>query len=176
VQFNVERATTERSSIDSRILTGAADAPGHDPTALDVFDDDGLTPRLEIALPLLKLFFDHFQGHFPFYSHTTFIAAVEAKDASALLLNCMCALAARFSDLPMLQAREVALRGEVFANKAKNMLVPLLNLPSHEVVASLLMIAWHELANNHDAGLYMYTGMACRMAVDLGMEKVHHLA
>ena len=138
----------------------------------NVFEADCLTPRIEICLPLLHIFFTRLHCHFPFYSKSSFVAATKAHTASALLLNSMCALAARFSDLSMLQYQLAALRGEVFANKAKLMLVPLLNIPSYDVVASLLMIAWHELANNHDAGLYVYTGMACRMALDLGMEKV----
>lgn len=137
-----------------------------------LFDNDKLTPRSEILYSLLGIFFDRFSCHFPFYSRDPFIANVKAKKTSALLLNSMCALAARFSDLEEFRDELIYLRGDVFASKARLMLVPLLNLPSHEVVASILMIAWHELANNHDVGLWMYTGMACRMAVDLGMEKV----
>ena len=138
-----------------------------------LFDpEDHLTPVHDILFPLLETFFDYFGCHFPFHSRETFIASVKEKKVSGILLNSMCAMAARFSSLPIFEGQLVYLRGEVFANKAKVLLMPLLNLPSYEVVESILMIAWMEMATCHDAGLWMYTGMAVRMAEDLGMHKV----
>ncbi|KAF7559012.1 hypothetical protein G7046_g5138 [Stylonectria norvegica] len=137
-----------------------------------LFDpEDHLTPVHDILFPLLETFFDHFGCHFPFHSRETFITSVKEKRVSGILLNSMCAMAARFSTLPIFHDQLIYLRGEVFANKAKLLLVPLLNLPSYEVVESILMIAWMEMATCHDAGLWMYTGMAVRMAEDLGMHK-----
>lgn len=81
-------------------------------------------------------------------------------------------MAARFSALPVFEGKPAYVRGEEFSNKAKHLLVPLLNLPSYDVVASMLMIAWMEMATCHDVGLWMYTGMAVRMAEDMGMHKV----
>lgn len=137
-----------------------------------LFENDNITPRTKVLFPLLDVYFDRFSCHFPFLEKTRFMASVRAKKISAVLLNSMCALAARFSDLPDLQGKKEYQRGDVFGNRAQMLLVPLLNLPSQEVVASILMVAWHELAINHDVGIWMYTGMACRMAVDLGLEKV----
>jgi hypothetical protein len=170
VLFDTNGSTRHATNPDSleREATLGSSQPEND----DVFAADCLTPRTDVSTPLLHIFFAHFHCHFPFFSKLSFMNATQSGTASALLLNAMCALAARFSRHPMLHQESAALRGEVFANKAKIMLVPLLNIPSHDVVASLLMVAWHELANNHDAGLYMYTGMACRMALDLGMDKV----
>lgn len=138
---------------------------------LSLFEHDKITPRSEILLPLLDTFFDHFTCHFPFLSKDAVLNSVKSRKTSALLLNSMCALAARFSSVDELQSIALYQRGEAFGNRARMLLVPLMNLPSHDIVASILMITWHELAVNHDVGVWMYTGISCRMAVDLGMEK-----
>lgn len=134
--------------------------------------DDNLTPSSEILFPLLDTFFEYYSCHFPYKSRDSFIESVRESKVSALLLNSMCAMAARFSALPILQGQPAYIRGEPFCNKAKHLLVPLLNVPSFEVLESILMIAWMELATCHDVGLWMYTGMAVRMAEDMGMHKV----
>ena len=134
--------------------------------------DDNLTPSSEILFPLLDTFFEYYSCHFPYKSRDSFIDSVRQSKVSALLLNSMCAMAARFSTLPILQGQPAYIRGEPFCNKAKHLLVPLLNVPSFEVLESILMIAWMELATCHDVGLWMYTGMAVRMAEDMGMHKV----
>ncbi len=165
-------------------LSPTADRP-HPPqtdiiASLDISDteavffesDDKLTPRSDILFPLLDTFFDYYSCHFPFHTRASFLESVRQKKVPALLLNSMCALAARFSDLPVFEGQLAYLRGESFANKAKLLLVPLMNLPSFEVVESILMIAWTELGTSHDVGLWMYIGMAVRMAEDLGMHKV----
>jgi len=63
--------------------------------------------------------------------------------------------------------------GEVFGDKAKQLLVVLLAVPSYDLVASLLMISWYEFGCNRDVGFWMYSGMAIRMAQDLGMHKLN---
>lgn len=146
---------------------------GNCETTRQLFEaDDNLTPSAEILFPLLEIFFEYYACHFPFQSEDSFIQSVKENKVSALLLNSMCAMAARFSTLPMFQVQPAYLRGEPFCNKAKHLLVPLLNMPSVEVVESILMIAWVELATCHDVGLWMYTGMAVRMAEDMGLHKV----
>lgn len=136
------------------------------------FEEDGLTPASQVLYSLLDTFFEHFNCHFPFYRREPFINSVRCGQVSALVLNSICGLAARFSTLQALQNYPHYLRGDPFTQKAKVLLVPLLNLPSYDVVASMLMLVWLELANNHDVGVWMYMGMACRMAMDLGMHKV----
>ena len=134
--------------------------------------DDDLTPSSEILFSLLDTFFEYYSCHFPFLSKDPFLILVREKKVPAILLNSICAMAALFSTLPIFQGQPAYIRGEVFSNKAKHLLVPLLNLPSYEVLESILMIAWMELATCHDVGLWMYTGMAVRMAEDMGMHKV----
>ncbi|KAK6385821.1 hypothetical protein LTS17_001393 [Exophiala oligosperma] len=136
-----------------------------------LFEEDGITPASRVLYPFLNTFFDHYGCHFPFYHHNAFTKLVRSGKVSALVLNSICGLSARFSPLAEFQTYPPYMRGDTFAQKAKILLVPLLNLPSYDVVASILMLVWLELANNHDVGVWMYMGMACRMAMDLGMHK-----
>lgn len=162
---------------DSRSSGGGTSQPvapsQKPPIDTPLFEADNITPSSDVLYPLLETFFDYYSCHFLFYDRRSFIERVRSGNVSALLLNSICGLAARFSNLPCLQNAALYLRGDVFAEKAKLLLVPLLILPSYEVVASILIIVWLELASNHDVGVWMYTGMACRMAVDLGMHKAH---
>ncbi|KAH8678381.1 fungal-specific transcription factor domain-containing protein [Xylariales sp. PMI_506] len=132
---------------------------------------DNSTPSAEVLFPLLETFFEYYGCHFPFQPEQSFVQSVKESRVSALLLNSMCAMAARFSSLPMFQGQPAYARGEPFCDKAKHLLVPLLNMPSAEVVQSMMMIAWLELATCRDVGHWMYTGMAVRMAEDMGLHK-----
>ena len=174
--FDVKQPTDPDQSTHHAIrvtrIEGIAEGGFQQPSDGVFFDEDGLTPASHVLYPLLETFFEHFNCHFPFYRREPFIDSVRRGQVSALVLNSICGLAARFSPLQELQNYPHYLRGDPFTHKAKNLLVPLLNLPSYDVVASILMLVWLELANNHDVGVWMYMGMACRMAMDLGMHRV----
>jgi hypothetical protein len=43
-------------------------------------------------------------------------------------------------------------RGTAFADNAKQLLIPLLGMPSPNVVAALLFLAYYELGMNNEAG------------------------
>lgn len=60
----------------------------------------------------------------------------------------------------------------VFADKAKSMLVPLLGYPSTSTVQSIIFLTWHDFGLNSEGGLWGFTGMALRMAQDLGLHLV----
>lgn len=62
--------------------------------------------------------------------------------------------------------------GRYFGDRAKQLVIVLLAFPSYDLVASLLMLSWYEFGCNRDVGFWMYTGMAIRMAEDLGMHKI----
>lgn len=134
-------------------------------------DEDEMVPNAEILGHLLPIFFDFFGSHFPFYQKDRFMELVRQKSVPAVLLNSMCALASRFSNHPRIRRNPIYLCGELFGNKAKQIIVVLLAVPSYDIVASLLMLSWYEFGCNRDVGFWMYTGMAIRMAQDLGMHK-----
>jgi hypothetical protein len=141
----------------------------NEPSLFD--DEDEMVPNTEILVHLLPIFFDFFGSHFPFYQKDRFMELARQKSVPAVLLNSMCALASRFSNHPRIRRDPVYLCGELFGNKAKQIVIALLAVPSYDLVASLLMLSWYEFGCNRDVGFWMYTGMAIRMAQDLGMHK-----
>ncbi|KII95648.1 hypothetical protein PLICRDRAFT_86996 [Plicaturopsis crispa FD-325 SS-3] len=148
-------------------------APGWAAPPAEILTAAGL-PSPAILPHLLDLFFKHMQCFFPSLDRSVVDRELEEGTANALLINCMAAVAARFSNHPALQRpsgeTEAYERGDVFGEKAKQtFLVPMLSLPSREAVVSLMLLAHYEFGRNSEAGLWMYVGMACRMAQDLGL-------
>ena len=156
-------------------------------------------PRRDILEHLVPLAISHLGCHLPFLSRRLILD----EPADPLMVNCACALAARFSDHPELVAlrrpapdnmvyrssskvAEAAFfsersRGQnaepmllyesanPFAEAAKNLLVPLLSLPSLQVIQGLVCLTWIEWGSNRDAGAWMLGGMCIRMSQDLGL-------
>ncbi|KIY44030.1 hypothetical protein FISHEDRAFT_77944 [Fistulina hepatica ATCC 64428] len=136
-----------------------------------LFTAEGL-PSPVILSHLLDLFFEHLHCMFPFFERPILDRQIADGSASALLLNSICAITARFSEHPWIAVRGVERfnRGSEFGEKAKNtFIVPMLSVPSIDGVASLMLLAYYEFGRNSEAGLWMYVGMACRMAQDLGL-------
>ena len=87
---------------------------------------------------------------------------------SAFLACCMCALGARFAD----NARDSPTAAAApFIAKAQELVIPLLHLPAYDVVTGLLLLAWASFGQNSESGLWQYSGMAFRMAIDLGIHE-----
>lgn len=112
---------------------------------------------------------------------------LEEKQVDAILVDAVCALAARFSNDPDLTQKgtmpfgtsQVEIpppeRGQAFAHRAKSSIVDLFPCPSVAVVQAALLLAYDEFGANRDSGLWMYLGIAIRMAQDLGMQKLEGL-
>ncbi|KAK7469053.1 hypothetical protein VKT23_003546 [Stygiomarasmius scandens] len=137
-------------------------------------------PRPALLHTLLTLFFTRMGSHFPFLNKASLLSNIDHDDPSKrvtapLLINAVCALAARFSDTPILrsqvQDQSPATYGIPFAEKAKQLLVPMLGYPSFNTVASLLFLAYLSFGLNNEGALWTYSGMALRMAVDLGLHQ-----
>ncbi|CRK34482.1 hypothetical protein BN1708_019502, partial [Verticillium longisporum] len=100
---------------------------------------------------------------------------VEDKEVEAILVDAVCALSARFSDHPQI-ARDGKLPrsdyGVQYAQRAKAATVDTFPAPSVGAVQALLMMAYEGFGANQDSALWMYLGLAIRMAVDLGLQKV----
>lgn len=114
---------------------------------------------------------------------------LEEKQVDAILVDAVCALAARFSTHPLLTgASEVpkdgdneaskaqpSEYGQAFAQRAKSAIPDAFPCPSVAVVQAALLLAYDEFGANRDSGLWMYLGIAIRMAQDLGMQTLEGL-
>ncbi|KAI8581551.1 hypothetical protein K450DRAFT_231863 [Umbelopsis ramanniana AG] len=142
-------------------------------TALRQLDLDTYTPSRAVVRHLIDLFYVHASFMFPWESKASILSDIEADAASACLVYSMCAIGARYSTHPevCIPGKERYAYGEPFADKAKRLIIPLLALPSLEVVQSLVLLTHQEFATDRDSALWMYAGMAIRMAQDIGLEK-----
>ncbi|CAM0141484.1 unnamed protein product [Umbelopsis sp. WA50703] len=136
-------------------------------------NDGADTPSNSLIRHLIDLYYTYASFMFPWESKSTILSDMEEDAASTCLIYCMCAIGARYSTHPevCISGKERYCYGEPFADRAKRLLIPLLALPSLEVVQSLVLLTYQEFATDRDSGLWMYAGMAIRMAQDIGLEK-----
>ncbi|KAF9266499.1 hypothetical protein L218DRAFT_71553 [Marasmius fiardii PR-910] len=149
------------------------------------YDPSSDIPKPIVLQKLLPLFFSRMGSHFPFITETSLLSNIDHEDpgrrvTAPLIINAVCALGARFSDIPIMrfQARDTsqtpATYGIPFAEKMKQLLVPLLGFPTSNTVAALLFLAYFSFGLNNEGALWTYSGMALRMAVDLGLHQVQY--
>lgn len=138
---------------------------------------------------LCKLFFIHLGCSFPFLQRERFMRDLEEKQVDAILVDAVCALAARFSSHPMMTGSNEEPKegqqphskmqpseyGQAFAQRAKSAIPDAFPCPSVAVVQAALLLAYDEFGASRDSGLWMYLGIAIRMAQDLGLQTLEGL-
>ena len=195
-------AEVGRSSADGAVLSPAVDvltgleqrvpnASGNDSSAIEhdvrtplelPFYDTSSLPPGELITHLASTFFTHLGCNYPFLQRERFTRDLEEKQVDAILVDAVCALAARFSTHALLtkQAHDEsnfspAEYGHAFAQRAKTALVDTFPCPSVAVVQAALLLAYNEFGEGRDSGLWMYLGISIRMAQDLGIHKLEGL-
>ncbi|OHW91385.1 pathway-specific nitrogen regulator [Colletotrichum incanum] len=144
---------------------------------LPVYDPNDAAPVHPLILHLVKIFFLHLGCNYPFLKEERFMRMVREKRIEPILVDAVCALAARFSDSAQLghnKAEEAshAEQGQHYAQRAKSATVDTFPCPSVGAVQALLMMAYEGFGADQDSALWMYLGLAIRMAVDLGLQKM----
>jgi hypothetical protein len=157
-------------------------AESRTPLEIPVYDTSTIAPS-PLITHLCKLFFVHLGCSFPFLQRDRFLRDLEEKEVDAILVDAVCALAARFSTHPLLigapekrKEREndssktvPSEYGQAFAQRAKFAIPDAFPCPSVAVVQAALLLAYDEFGASRDSGVWMYLGIAIRMAQDLGM-------
>jgi hypothetical protein len=158
------------------------------PLEIPVYDASSMSPS-PLITHLCKLFFVHLGCSFPFLQRERFMRDLEEKQVDAILVDAVCALAARFSTHPMLVGKgehqdsdnndhtkaQPSEYGQAFAHRAKSAIPDAFPCPSVAVVQAALLLAYDEFGASRDSGLWMYLGIAIRMAQDLGMQTLEGL-
>ena len=141
-------------------------------SARELFESDRPRyPRRDILVALVNLFIKYFKAScFPWLDEAELVAGAHSGELPAILANSVCAITARFSNHVDLRRGVGKSSGEPFADMAKVLIVPMLSWPSVDVIEALVIISYAEFAAGADAGLWMYIGMALRMATDLGLQ------
>nr|POF23950.1 putative transcriptional regulatory protein [Quercus suber] len=157
------------------------DAELRTPLNLPFYDTSPIPPS-ELITHLAHTFFCHLGCNYPFLQEERFMRDLEEKQVDAILVDAVCALAARFSTHPLLQQQPLdenkvspAEFGHAFAMRAKAALVDTFPCPSVAAVQAALLLAYNEFGESRDSGLWMYLGISIRMAQDLGMHKLEGL-
>ncbi|KAK1062162.1 hypothetical protein LTR74_010472 [Friedmanniomyces endolithicus] len=151
------------------------------PLNLPFYDTSPILPN-ELITHLAGTFFSHLGCNYPFLQRERFLRDLEEKQVDAILVDAVCALAARFSTHPLLMQQphdeakaSPAEYGHAFAQRAKTALVDTFPCPSVAAVQAALLLAYNEFGESRDSGLWMYLGISIRMAQDLGMHKLEGL-
>ncbi|KAJ5682841.1 hypothetical protein N7462_006006 [Penicillium macrosclerotiorum] len=160
-----------------------------DSNTIPFYDRDDALAVPNLVYHLCDLFFAHLGCNFPFLQRDRFLQDLKEKKVDTMLVDAVCALAARFSPHPLLgppQAPPIDRsqppvdirlwdRGLPFAHRAMSALVDSLSCPTLSAVQACLLLAYEQFGSNHDSGLWMYLGISIRMAQDLGLQKLQGL-
>ncbi|TVY85053.1 Nitrogen assimilation transcription factor nit-4 [Lachnellula suecica] len=144
---------------------------------MPIYDQEDPLPVNRLIIHLVETFFDHVGSNYPFLRRNSFIQRVEERLVEPILVDAVCALAARFSDHPLLigshdSSYPKSDYGHVFARRAKAAVVDTFPCPTIAAVQACLLLAYEGFGSNQDSALWMYLGCAIRMAVDLGLQKL----
>ncbi|KAK7748109.1 hypothetical protein SLS53_001361 [Cytospora paraplurivora] len=157
------------SSLPSLVET-VADAPDDIP----VYDPNDSAPTHHIIISLIKTFFLHLGCSYPFLHEEKILRLVREKRLDAILVDAMCALAARFSNIDALAAAVDGSKsdlGNAFAQRARSATIDTFPCPTVGAVQAFLLLAYEGFGANQDSTLWMYLGLAIRMAFDLGLQR-----
>ncbi|KAI9363282.1 fungal-specific transcription factor domain-containing protein [Pilaira anomala] len=142
---------------------------------LNKSDPTQLPPK-DLSQHLVGLYFDHFYPFLPLFYKRDLTASTtntENKTISPLLLNSIYAVASRIS--PDIRVRSDPASpdtaGDVYFERAEKLLDESYDLPSISTVQALLLLASHQHGRMKSARAWLYSGMAFRMAQDLGLHR-----
>ncbi|KHN95508.1 uncharacterized protein MAM_06565 [Metarhizium album ARSEF 1941] len=159
------------------IRGGSSIAVGSDVAVEDMplYDPSSHLPVNPLILSLVRIFFQHLGCNYPFLKQSKFLQMMMDKRVEPILVDAICAIGARFCDIRQLTGGNDKMprteRGQVFAQRAKQATVETFPCPSVGAVQALLLMAYEGFGANQDSALWMYLGLAIRMAVDLGLQK-----
>jgi hypothetical protein len=144
---------------------------------LPVYDVNSSGPVHPLIVQLVETFFVHLGCNYQFLRKDRFLSMLREKRIEPILVDAVCALAARFSNHPIFTNEhdgkmKLSEYGHVFARRAKSAIVDTFPCPSVAAVQACLLMAYEGFGADQDSALWMYLGIAIRMAVDLGLQKM----
>jgi hypothetical protein len=143
---------------------------------MPLYDPNDSGPVHPFICDLVDTFFTRLGSNYPFLHRDKFPKMVQEKRVEPVLVEAVCALAARFSDMPLFKKWNdgklaKSEYGMFYAQRAKYAIVDTFPCPSVSAVQACLLMAYDGFGADQDSALWMYLGLAIRMAVDLGLTK-----
>lgn len=126
-----------------------------------LFESSTNHPRAELLPHLLDAFFEYYGGTFCFLNRQQLEKLISTNEISSFLLCSLAALSARFCSPHIFEPYFLLMDGQdkdrwqyslPFLIEAKKLLMPLLSIPSCDLVAGLLFLALAEFGDNNEAG------------------------
>lgn len=131
--------------------------PADVPSILPFYDTSSMPPS-ELITHLCNTFFTHLGCNFPFLQRDRFLRDIEEKEVDAILVDAVCALAARFSNHHLLTQQNgdrgktlPSEYGSVFAQRAKEALIHTFATPNVAAVQAALLLAYNEFGESRDS-------------------------
>ncbi|CEP19040.1 hypothetical protein [Parasitella parasitica] len=131
-------------------------------------------PPKDLSEHLISLYFTHFYPVLPmFFKKRLVCSASPLEPVSPLLLNAIYAIASRVSSDERVRSDPHAsdTAGDMFYERAKCLLDDYYDTPKISTVQALLLMASHQQGAMKSARAWLYSGMAFRMAQDLGLNR-----
>ncbi|CAG8446131.1 11125_t:CDS:2 [Funneliformis mosseae] len=129
-------------------------------------------PPVDIVEHLAACFFRNIDIQMPMFHEATFMRHLRQNKVGPFLVFAICAVSARFSKNPSIIRKPPYLSGEPFAAIANDYMFDTFDCPSVEHVQGLVLLSVHMYGIGNGSRAWMYSGMAVRLAQELGLHKV----
>ncbi|KAI8063592.1 fungal-specific transcription factor domain-containing protein [Gongronella butleri] len=141
-------------------------------TNKDQVVDPYTLPPTDLSEHLLTLYFERFYYVLPLFYKKQLVCP-EDKTLSPLLLNAIYAVASRLSDDIRVRSDpdNPDTAGDLFYERAKRLLDDDYDVPRISTVQALILLSSHQQGAAKTARAWLYSGMAFRMALDLGLNR-----
>ncbi|OCL09380.1 hypothetical protein AOQ84DRAFT_431321 [Glonium stellatum] len=129
-------------------------------------------PPKEMQEHLAEAYFDYVYGQsYPLLHKPSFMRRLAAGNVPPVLILAICAISARFSTHPQLRTEPAFLRGENWAEKAREIALKRYDTPNITILIVYLLLGLHEFGTCQGGRSWMFGGMAQRMAYALQLHK-----
>lgn len=131
-------------------------------------------PEKELSEHLIVLYFTHFYPVLPLFYKKRLVGRLTPHEPiSPLLLNAIYAIASRVTPDERVRSdpNSPDTAGDIFFERAKCLLDDYYDTPRISTVQALLLMASHQMGAMKAARAWLYSGMAFRMAQDLGLNR-----
>ncbi|KZP06849.1 hypothetical protein FIBSPDRAFT_939809 [Athelia psychrophila] len=126
-------------------------------------------PHKAFMPQFIQIFVNHLGAQCPFVTYIDTLERFNSGILPPLLSNAIAALAAGYSNQPELVVRGLDNVAEMYRENAMNILAPIKHVPTVETLHALMLLAWYEHHYGRIMEFRMYSQLAMRMALDLGL-------
>ncbi|CDS06653.1 hypothetical protein LRAMOSA09180 [Lichtheimia ramosa] len=132
---------------------------------------ESILPPSDVVEHLVKVFFSCITNYVGIFNPESLQRDIRERRCSDFLILSILAVAARYSDRSDICEEPPWHSGEKYACKARSILFQSIDIPSLSNVQALILLTMHEYSCARGPRSWMYSGMAVRMALELGLNK-----